>query len=247
MELVKKRGFSAEAIGKALLLRHGRQRFLVVSDFHLGFEESLNDRGALINRFQFPEIRDELLKVIETAGTPDAVVIAGDLKHDFGRISGQEWKESLELIDFLSEHSKRLIIVRGNHDTRLGKIANLRSIQISDYLRIGRILILHGHKLPELEAMRGANTIIMGHEHPAIPISDGIRTELFKCFLIGRVGRFEVIVLPSFSSTSEGTDVSSSNFMSPILKGVDIKRFRAVVCGPGLSNYEFGSISHLVP
>ena len=98
---------------------------LIVTDFHIGYEEALNKQGLMIPRFQF----DEIMKRLGTIFTKlrnkkiERVIVNGDLKHEFGTISDQEWRHTLKLIDYFSQHCKEIILIKGNHDAILGPIA----------------------------------------------------------------------------------------------------------------------------
>ena len=63
----------------------------------------------------------------------NTIVVNGDLKHEFGTISEQEWRNTLKFIDLLSKHCKELVLVRGNHDKILGPIASKRNVKVVDY------------------------------------------------------------------------------------------------------------------
>ena len=107
------------------------EKTLIVSDLHLGAEEQLQQQGLLLPKFQIKSVLEqfeEILKKIKIL--PKKIIINGDLKHEFGRILPQEWKEILTLIDFLLEHSRELILVKGNHDIILGPIAEKRQVKI---------------------------------------------------------------------------------------------------------------------
>jgi putative SbcD/Mre11-related phosphoesterase len=98
---------------------------LVISDIHLGYEEALNKQGFLIPRLQFQDIVKMLQKIL---GKKKFRIIAvnGDLKHEFGKISDQEWRHSMLLLDLLSKHAEKIVLIRGNHDKTLGPIAEKR-------------------------------------------------------------------------------------------------------------------------
>ena len=142
---------------------------LIIADIHIGFEEALNKQGIMIPRFQFDDVVKRIGRILRQA-KPETVVVNGDIKHEFGRISDQEWRETLKIIDLLLEKSKKVVLIRGNHDTILGPIAKKRNIEVLDRLEIddGRILIVHGHK--EVELPKGTKTIIIAHEHPAVSL-----------------------------------------------------------------------------
>ena len=79
-----------------------KEKTLVFSDVHIGLEEAYNKEGILIPRFQFQEIIKHLDKIFSKV-KPRITVINGDLKHEFGIISDQEWKHTLRLLDYLIE------------------------------------------------------------------------------------------------------------------------------------------------
>ena len=189
---------------------------LIIADIHIGFEEALNKQGIMIPRFQFDDVVKRIGRILRQA-KPETVVVNGDIKHEFGRISDQEWRETLKIIDLLLEKSKKVVLIRGNHDTILGPIAKKRNIEVLDRLEIddGRILIVHGHK--EVELPKGTKTIIIAHEHPAVSLREGPRTEVFKCFLKGKYKGRELIVIPSFNLVTEGTDILKEELLSTFL------------------------------
>ena len=79
-------------------------------------------------------------------------------------------------------------------------------------------MIIHGYNLFGKEGLDGIKTIIIGHEHPAVSIHEGVRTELFKCFLKGKFRGRILIVQPSFNLVTEGTDVLKEGLLSPFLQ-----------------------------
>ena len=174
--------------------------------------------------------------------SPKIIIINGDLKHEFGSISSQEWRETLAVLDFLMKSSENLILIKGNHDTILGPIAKKKNIRIVNHFLTGETLILHGNKLPGKSLETKAKTIIIGHEHPALSIRDGGRSEKFKCFLLGKWKRKNLIVQPSFNPITEGTDVLSEKTLSPFLKG-GAKNFEAFVVADTI--YPFGKLKNI--
>lgn len=193
---------------------------LVLSDFHIGYEEELNQKGVLLPRTLYKDVVDRLEGIFaEIKTNPETIVINGDLKHEFGRISQQEWKETMRLIDYLERKCKKIVLIKGNHDTILGPIAGKQNIKIVDEYVIGDVLILHGHKDPK--ELSGITTIIVGHEHPAIGLQEDVRREKYKCYLVGKYKGRNLIVQPSFNLLVEGTDVCSEPLLSPIISSID--------------------------
>jgi len=232
MEIAK----GIEIIDLSLYIK--KHKLLIFSDFHMGFEESQNKHGVLIPRFQFKDTIIRLESILKKV-KPDTIIVNGDIKHEFGKISEQEWRETLKLIELLAKNCKKLILTKGNHDKIVEPIAKKRNIAITDSFEIGDFLILHGDKIPkEIKS----KTIIIGHEHPAVLIQDGERKEKFKCFLMGKYKRKTLIVQPSFNLVTEGTNVLKDKTLSPFLKQ-DLKKFEIFVVADKI--YKFGKLRNL--
>ena len=186
--------------------------YLIISDLQLGYEENLMKSGVLLPRFQVKDAIERLEKILKKANVKN-IIINGDIKHEFGEISNQEWRDTLKLFDFLSEKVNNIILIKGNHDIVLGPIASKRKIKVVDYFEIDDILITHGHKiLPNV-----SKVIIIGHEHPAISFNER-RDEKFKCFLKGKWNKHVLIVTPSFNLLVEGHDITREGILSPYLQ-----------------------------
>lgn len=142
------------------------------------------------------------------------------MKQEFGRVSEQEWEETLGILSLLKKHCREIIIVKGNHDVFLGPIARWENIGIAAefFLEKERVLFIHGHAVSRTKEFKRAKTIVLGHEHPAISIREAAKTEKFKCFLKGKFAGKTIIVQPSLSAIAIGTDVLAGNFLSPFLK-----------------------------
>lgn len=209
-----------EIIGLTLYLKESGT--LVFGDTHLGYEEELRSLGIPVPRQQYKEAVEHLSKVfsfLEEGGKRlSRIVINGDLKHEFGRISSQEWSEVLSFLDYLKGCCPDIVLVKGNHDTILGPLAGRKGLEIVDHLYLEKedIFICHGHRLMD---ERDAKTIIIGHEHPAFKVSDGVRTEKVKCFLVGK-GKKNLIVMPSLSYSTEGSDVAAEASLSPYMEQI---------------------------
>ncbi len=231
---------------------------LIVTDFHIGYEEALNKQGLLVPRFQFPEIMKRLEKIFIKLKNKkiDRIIINGDLKHEFGAISEQEWRHTLNLLDFFGQHCKEIILIKGNHDTILGPIAKKRNIRVLEHylispiikkpfkkFTINKLLIIHGDKIPNKDLLKDVSTVIIGHEHPAVSVRQGPRAELFKAYLIGRWKNKNLIAQPSFNLVVEGTDVLKEETLSPFLKN-NLKNFNVIIVGDKL--YGFGKLRNLM-
>lgn len=215
-----------------------QEQALILNDFHLGYEESLLQKGLFLPKQQSLTIRARLKELLQVV-KPKIIIINGDLKHEFGRVLKQEWREVLALIDFLAEHCQQLVLVRGNHDPILGPIAEKRNLLVVKEYQLGRILIVHGDKIvPKTEA----KTIIIGHEHPAISLREKSKVEKFKCFLSGKWQDKRLIVMPSFNPLLEGTDILKEKLLSPYLK--KISDFKVFIVNNGEA-FDFGKVKDL--
>jgi len=254
-----------EAIGTSLWIP--KRKILIIGDLHIGYEEAMSKRGVSIPRMQFREIEKVLEKIFKKA-KPDEIIINGDLKHEFGKISNQEWFDTSNLLDILAKHCKKITLIRGNHDTILDPIAKKKKLEIKDYemIRLGerkaekglkkflkstlgtspiaQIAVLHGDKIIETDEIRDSGLLIIGHEHPAIVLKekDGLKEEKYKCFLLGKWKNKRIIVMPSFLPTIEGTNVKKERLLSPYLQG-RIGDFEAFIIGDKI--YRFGKIKNL--
>ena len=180
----------------------------VMADFHLGYEDVMAQKGIFLPRIQKDYIMKILQKIYEKY-SPKIILIDGDLKHEFSKNMPQEWREIEEVVDYILERSK-LVVVRGNHDNFLKSILRRRGIELKDEFKIGKYLFVHGHKYVDIEG-----TTIIGHEHPSISLRDEIFSQIkLPCFLYSK----ELIVLPAISIYAAGTDITKNDFISPILK-----------------------------
>ena len=116
-------------------------RTLIVTDFHIGYEEALNKQGLMIPRFQLNEIMTRLGKIFNKLKNKkiERIIVNGDLKHEFGTISDQEWRHILKLLDYFSQHCKEIILIKGNHDAILGPIAKKRNVKVLEHYLISTI------------------------------------------------------------------------------------------------------------
>jgi len=214
---------------------------LIISDLHIGQEEELLKKGVMIPKFQFKDLFENLKMLIETT-KPKKVIIAGDLKHEFGSISNQEWNDTFKVIDYILANCESLILVRGNHDKILGPIASKKKIDVVDSYVFGENIVMHGDYLPRKEILTGVKRIIIGHEHPAIMLREESKAEKFKCFLKGKWKEYELVVLPAFNPFSTGIDITAEKLSSPFLK--DIRDFDVFIVEQK-KVFPFGKVSNI--
>lgn len=217
---------------------------LIISDIHIGYEQALNREGIMVPRFQYVKILSRITEIIERFG-PKKIIVNGDLKHEFGRITKQEWQESLNFIEFLGQNFQETILIRGNHDNFTKFIADKTGLEVYDSYKLKDYIIMHGDKIPDDLMATEKQTIIIGHEHPCIGIRNGERLEKIKCYLKGVYNEKKLIVMPSFNFVTEGSDILHEKPLSPFLKNIKTDNFEVY----GVENFEilrFGRIKDIM-
>ncbi len=224
-------------------------RALVFADLHLGFEEEAARHGYFVPRVQLKRA----LRLLEDAFSlydPDRVIIVGDVKHTFDRLTRLEREEVSKLFEALAKRGVEVKVVKGNHDSYLVVVARDYGVEVvKGHLELDGIVFVHGHRrLPEGLRPR---LIIMGHEHPSIAIRDRIGyVAKAPCFLVGRhepTGA-DLLVLPAVGVYQTGTSVTTmaETYLSPILREeVDLRRVKPYVIAEGLGVLEFPELGEL--
>ena len=237
-----------EAIGKTLWL--AKEKTLVIADLHIGYEFMLLEKG-----FNFPielykktkkEIEGVISMINKKYGKIEKIIILGDLKHEFGKINQEEWKNVLDILDFLSLNCKEVILIKGNHDNILGPLAEIKKVKIVDYLIIKEVCFFHGNNIWKEGLDKKVKIWILGHKHPAIRLSEGTKSELFKCFLSGRYKDKKIIILPSLFPLTEGSDVFM--YDTHFAFKLDERNFEVFVIGKERGKekiYRFGKVRNI--
>jgi putative SbcD/Mre11-related phosphoesterase len=183
---------------------------LAIGDLHLGYELMLRQSGVNLPETQIQETIDDLKEIIfkikDLGFSIKKIIFLGDIKHYFGF----EYKERRifdEILEFLRNQfeDKDIILIKGNHDKMDYSGKKMKNYFIKD-----EICFVHGHiAFPEIYDTK-VKTIVMGHLHPSVIISDqtNVKREKFKCFLVGKFHDKKVIILPSFFEIIEGTSVN---------------------------------------
>lgn len=213
---------SIELVGGAAFLADTRT--LVVGDIHLGEEEALARAGMLVPKQAFGDLQARLAGLVE-ATRPSLLVFDGDLIHEFGRIPDEEWRHLRRLLGELRLRCT-VAAIKGNHDVMLPAMAGPLELSLHDWMVCGTTLLIHGDRVPPRPALSGVRRIVIGHEHPAVRLSDGVRTETYQCYLWGRWKGKQVLVLPAMSALHEGGDVLTRPPLGPLLGR--IKKFEVI-------------------
>lgn len=232
--------YNAEIADLGLIIKD----WLIISDIHIGYEGALNREGIMVPRFQYKKILKRINEIINRY-EPKRVIVNGDLKHEFGRITSQEWKESKDFIEYLKTNFLETILIKGNHDHFTRFIAEKTGLDVYDSYNLGGYVVMHGDKLPDDVTLNKSETIIIGHEHPCIGIRNGERLEKIKCYLKGNYHGKNLIVMPSFNFVTEGSDILHEKPLSPLLKNIKTDKFGVY----GVENFEvlyFGRIQDIM-
>ncbi len=236
-------------VGKCLLIdteENGiKKKILVVGDLHLGYEESLNRSGVYMHHHLFEETLKYFDGVFDKVGKMDYVILLGDVKHNMGTIMSQEWNEILRLFKYLKEKCNEVVIVKGNHDGILEPIVRKEmGVRLLDFFALGEFCFIHGDKAFDEVNDKKIKNWILGHGHPAIKISDGVKIEKYKCYLVGKYGGKEIIIVPSFIEANEGSDPRENDL--GMAWDFDYRKFEVfVVQDDGLEVLKFGKLKKL--
>jgi len=194
---------------------------IVVADIHLGYEDALASTGVFLPRIQLRNAIRTLSEALESLPWPAKVVINGDLKHVFEKLTRQERAEIARLGRWLSTDSrvKEVIVVRGNHDTFVAPLLRDLGFElVEDCLELTSFLaVSHGHRIPSCDF----DTILIGHEHPAIQVDvGGARVKLSVLLEVPLKSGRRAIVLPAMGAYQTGRAVTldPTSYMSPILR-----------------------------
>lgn len=213
---------------------------LILSDIHMGYEEAM--KGVMLPRFQLKDTIQHLDSIFKQTGKLKQIIITGDLKHEFGKILVQEWRNVLRFIDYLQQHTDNIILIKGNHDVMLDPVLKKRNLTYVDHVILNDILICHGDVIKDKEITSEIKTIIIGHEHCAIGLQKGNRVERYKCFLIGKFKGRKLIAMPSLNLLTMGTDILHYDLLSPYLQG-NLDEFKVYIIDNKV--YKFGKIKDI--
>ena len=211
-----------------VLILEDTQRFLVVTDLHIGFEIGMISNDINVRpEGMIEEIHSTLDSLIKSE-KPDSLIILGDIKSGIDSISKIEW----QAVPMFFEIGKRIntLVIPGNHDGNLAKlIPDYVSMTGPSGLVIGDTLLTHGHVMPS-ENFSQVDRIVMGHLHPVYfqegSVLDGqrlwvsIKTKKQNIFPSTK-GDLEIIIVPSFNKYFYATHKRyHKKSISPILERI---------------------------
>jgi uncharacterized protein len=234
-----------EAIDRCLFWKE--KGILIFGDLHLGYEQYLNERGWSFPRTQLEDTLEVLKRVFSRVGKVKKVILLGDVKHYFGGVLYREFKDAKTVFGLIEENlaeNGKIVIVKGNHDAILEPIARKYDfIELRENFSVEDVLFIHGDEFKIESFDKKTKIVVMGHFHPAIILKEDAKSERYKCFLYGKLKELkkEAIILPSFFSLIEGSDVSQG-----LLEGrINVSNFEVFAVDDKGDVYDFGKVKGL--
>jgi putative SbcD/Mre11-related phosphoesterase len=192
---------------KPVLIMEGIKKNLVITDLHIGFEDSMASNEIFVGKNStVNETIQELSEMIESE-KPDSVILLGDVKSSIKNISRNEWDEVPRFFKEIREKCD-VILIPGNHDANIQRLVpeNISMISSTGMIE-DNVLLTHGHTMPSTNFSH-VDKIIMGHIHPVFFQEDSImngqrvwisiKAEKEKIFP-DKSGEIEIIIIPSFN------------------------------------------------
>ena len=192
---------------KPALVLEDTKKSIVVTDIHIGFENSMSSNEIFIGKNStINETINEVLEIIDIEN-PDSVIFLGDVKSSIKSISRNEWEEVPRFFKKISEKCDT-VLVPGNHDANIQRLVpdNISMISSTGMVE-ENVLLTHGHTMPS-ENFSHVDKIIMGHLHPVFFQEDSVvngqrvwvsiktnKEEIFP----NKSGELEIIIIPSFN------------------------------------------------
>jgi uncharacterized protein len=211
-------GFWADARRALWIEEYG---WLAVADLHLGYAWAHRAAGQMLPVSASLESIHRLLE-LQREYRPKTIAILGDIVHR--ALPLDVVRNELDLLLGQLSAASELCLIGGNHDFGLADLlaSGKYPAQLREHARIGPHLLLHGDQPdaaaagPLSEAARARKgRILMGHEHPALSLGDGVTSMVrCPCFLISDC----VLVLPAFSTWASGCVIGREPFLSPLAR-----------------------------
>lgn len=212
-----------ETVSSIPCLYHEELDLIVISDLHLGLEGGMTSKGSYVPEVQLEKMLEDLQEIRKRTKA-SRLLVNGDLKNDFKNGLYSEKVEIEKFIQTAEGLFDDLILIEGNHDNFIESIIEKKGYELKKYFIEDNIVFTHGHiSIEELEIKKEFNTVVIGHEHPALELEDEVGVkEKVDCFLYGKNNKDKaLVVMPAFSTFSNGSSVNnmpSSELLSPILR-----------------------------
>lgn len=192
-----------------------KNKYLVISDLHLGIEKELFLKGINIPA-QTNKLIEKIMFLKEKFNVKNLIIV-GDLKHNVPKISIIELKEVPYFLDRISEEFKKVFVLKGNHDGGLNKIVNKKdNLYLLKELKIGKVVFTHGNRKNKFDG----DIFVIGHHHFVISITSSIGESFYEKVIVrGFYNDKEIIILPAFSDLAGNWEIGE--FHGPIAKRIE--------------------------
>jgi len=214
---------------KPALILEGSEKNLIITDVHIGFENSFALNKIFIGKnTSIDETIREVSEIIDSE-KPDSIILLGDTKSSIKNISKSEWEEIPLFFKRIKEKCN-VILIPGNHDANIQRLIPEGISMISSTGMVEEnVLLTHGHTMPS-ENFSHINKIIMGHVHPVFfqegSILNGqrvwvsLKTEKQNIFP-NKTGEIEIIIIPSSNRYFYATHTKKhKRSISPIIEKI---------------------------
>lgn len=197
------------------------ESILALADLHLGYSWAHRAQGQMLPVSPKDDTLARIQQLLDDY-QPQRLVLLGDIVHR--ALPVKALIDELAALFTLVDQKTELILLAGNHDRQLQQLLKQlgrKQILHSEYAS-GQNVFLHGDR----PATQPAARYIIGHEHPAISLGDGVATSRkFPCFLLAE----NVVTLPSFSNWSAHTPLNAYDFMSPLARSAKFRTALAIL------------------
>ena len=223
---------------KPVLVLEGIEKNILITDMHIGFENSFVSNEIFIGKNStINETIEDISRIIEKE-RPDTLILLGDITSSIRNISKNEWYEVPLFFEKIKEKCN-VVLIPGNHDANIHRLIP-DDVSMSGTAGIVQenILLTHGHVMPT-KNFSHVNKIIMGHVHPVFFQEDSIingqrvwvslKTEKQNIFP-DKTGEIEITIIPSFNKYFYSTHKKKyKKSISPIIEKIkDISSARIV-------------------
>ncbi len=211
------------------LMLEGKNRSLVITDLHIGFESSLFGNNIFVGKnTTIQETINGVEEILEKTKA-DSLILLGDVKSSIKSIAKNEWSEVPLFFKKMSDKVET-ILVPGNHDANIQKLVpDGVTLVSSTGVVIENILLTHGHTMPS-ENFSNVDRIIMGHLHPVFFQDESVingkrvwvsikanKQQIFS----STSGEIEITIVPSFNKYFYATHKKQyKKSISPILEKI---------------------------
>ena len=213
------------------LIIEGKEKYLVITDLHLGFEGNLSQNNIFLGKNSTVNESIKEVEKILVKTKPDTLTLLGDIKSGIKSITKSEWNDVPVFLEKIKKQIN-LTIIPGNHDANIEKLVPEGvSVSTAKGLIVEDILLTHGHTMPS-ENFSSINKIIMGHVHPIFfqekSIINGKRVWVtIKCnkqkIFPSKTGELEIIIMPTFNKYFYTTQKKFyKKSISPILEKIEV-------------------------